>query len=181
MSATCVMQSNTKARKVSRIPKPQPAEGWTFVNLSEPKQSKDKSLRQFVRSHAMRDYRQRKKQIKTKHQRQPGSTTARHEISLSSLIPKSTIPISAQNDDDGGCFISCGHAECVHDRRYSSSKVRSSPKQLLGDSPIDLFDASLIGGDSRYTGLVLNHCELRWHSPLERTSNPIYMQPLTLR
>lgn len=181
MSATCVMQSDTKARKIARIPKPQPAEGWTFVNLSEPKQSKDKRLRQFVRSHAMRDYRQRKKQIKAKNQRQPGSTTARHEIRVSSLLPKSTIPISAQYDDDGGCFISCGHAECVHDCRYSSSKVRSSPKQLLGDSAIDLFDASVIGGDSRYTGLVLNHCELPWHSPLERTSNPICMQPLTLR
>ncbi|CAD6577550.1 MAG: hypothetical protein ASARMPRED_008317 [Alectoria sarmentosa] len=173
------MQSNTKARKVARIPNPQPAEGWTFVNLSEPRQSKDKSLRQFVRSHAMRDYRQRKKQIKTKNQRQPESTTARHEISLSSLLPKSTIPISAQNDDDGGCFISCGHAECVHDRRSSSSKVRSSPKQLFGDSAIDLFGASLIGGDSRYTGLVLNHCELPRHSSLEvNTVLARHWQPL---
>lgn len=152
------MQSKTKARKVPPISKAQFPEGWAFVNLSEPEQSKDKRLRKFVRANAMRDYRQKKKQNEIEHQRQPGHITARHEVSDISPLPKSDLSTPIQNDDgDDRCFISCGHPCCVDGCRYSSTRARSSPKQLLGDGGIDPFDTSPMEGDRQYKGYVLNH------------------------
>lgn len=174
MSSTCVTQSRVKACTLAPIPKMQPVEGWTFVNLSEPKQSKDKSLRKFVRSNVMRNYRQRMKENEIKHPRQDGSTTTRHEVDDLSISPTSTLPTTAQREDGGGYFISCGHTECVYNCRYSPSRICSNPKQLLGNGGIDPFDSSPIRGNGRYNGYVLNHCELPSHSPLE-------MQPLILQ
>lgn len=175
------MRSKTKACKVPPISEPQFSEGWAFVNLSEPKQSKDKSLRKFVRAQAMRDYRQKKKQDDIKHQKQPGHMTTRHDVGDLLLLPKSGLPTPAQNDDDGRCFIACGHADCVDDCKYPTSRVHSSPEQLLGDGGIDPFDTSPIGGDSRYKNYLLNHCELPSYPPLKRTCNPRSTQPLTLQ
>ena len=151
MSATCAMQS------------PKPKQGWAFVNLSEPKQSKDKSLRRMVRSNAMRDYyRKNKKQTKraTKDKSELGDSTARHEVNGSSL------PISVLDGDHGACSIICSHAECVCDCVYNSSRVLFSPIQRLGGGGTDPFDASPMGGDLRYQGYVLKHCELRRHLSL---------------
>ena len=156
-SATCVLQSGNP------VPKPQPAEGWAFVNLSEPRQSKDRSLRRLVRSNAMRDYCQKKKQSELKHRREPANTTAPHKV---------CDPSAVQNHEQSGCPISCGQAKCVHERRYFLSSIRSSPKQLLGDGGFDPFDASPIRGDSRYIGYALDHCEVPSHSILEHTCNP---------
>ncbi len=180
MSTTWVVQPRTKAFKATPLPKTQPAGGWRFVNLSEPKQSKDKSIRKFVRSNATRHYRQiKKKQNDLKYSRQSGDTTLRHEISDSSVLPVSKLPTPARLDHDGVCFISCGNPEYEHECRYSSSRIRSSPRQLLGNGCCDPFDASPIGVDRRYSGYVLDHCELPSHSPLERTGNPICIHPLT--
>ena len=180
MSTTYALQSGSKHRKVASNPKSQHAEGWTFVNLSEPNQSKDKSLRKFVRSNAMRDYRHKKKQNDSKHQRQPEDAIARQEVDHISLSPKLTLPIVAQDDEYGGCLVHCGHVQCEQDCRSTSSRVRSSPKQLLGDGGIDPFDASPLGGGSQYKGYVLNHCELPLHSPPDPTCDIICMEPLTL-
>ncbi len=151
------------------------------MNLSEPKQSKDKIIRKFVRSNATRHYRQKKKkkQNELKYLRQSGDNTVRHEISDSSVLPVSKLPTSARLDDDGVCFISCGNPENEHECRYSSSRIRSSPRQLLGNGCCDPFDASPVGVDRQYSGYVLDHCELPSQSPLERTGNPICIQPLT--
>lgn len=78
------MQSRIKARKAA--PTLARAGGWTFVNLSEPKQSKDEGLRAFVRSNAMRDYRQKKRRNEMKDRRQPENITARHEFGESLYI-----------------------------------------------------------------------------------------------
>ena len=175
MPATRVMHSATKPPKVAPIPSPTPEEGWAFVNLSEPKQSKDKSLRRMVRSNAMRDYcRKTRKKTKrvTKHQSELGDPTTRHEVNGSSL------PIPIQDGNHGGCSVSCSHAECVYDCKYSSSRVLSSPIQRLGDGGTDPFDASPMGGDLRYKGCVLNHSELPTHVSRERMCNPMYMYPL---
>ena len=175
MLATCVMQLPTKPPKVIPIPTPKPKGGWAFVNLSEPKQSKDKSLRRMVRSNAMRDYcRKNKKKTKraTKHKSELGDPTARHEVNSSSL------PISVRDGDHGACSISCSHAECVYDWGYSSSRVLLSPIQRLGDGGTDPFDASPMGGDVRYKGYVLKHCELPTRLSLEYTWISIYMYPL---
>lgn len=153
-------QPKMEARKVSPVPKTEPAEEWSFVNLSEPKQSKDESVRKFVRSNAMRDYRQKKRRDETKHQRKPADTTAAHGVPQSPPLPESTLPNQAQNNDNSDGFPSCGHAECVYGCRYSSRTVGSSPIQLLGDGGTDPFDALPIEGDSQYNCYILNHCEL---------------------
>ena len=157
MSATRVMQSTTKLPKVAPFRGPEPKEGWTFVNLSEPKQSEDKSLRRVVRSNAMRDYcRKERKKTKrvTTHQGELGDPTPPHEVN-GSLLPTPVL-----DDNHGACSISCSHAECVYDCEYSSSRVLSSPIQRLGAGGTDPFDASPMGGDLRYKGYLMNHCEL---------------------
>lgn len=151
------------------IPKAQPAEAWAFVNVSEPKQSKDNSLRKLVRSNAMRDYRQKKKQSQGRSQKQIGNTPARHQVSDSSHSRTPTLPIVTRNGDDGGCCICRGHTKCEHDCRCPSITVRSSPKQLLGGGGTDPFDALPNGADRRHNGLLLNHCEPPSHSSLERS------------
>ena len=181
MSPLCVTRSKTKARKVPPHSEPRFAEGWAFVNVSEPKQSKDKSLRKVVRAQAMRDYRQRKRQDEIKHQKQPEHLNSSHEVDHLSLLLKSGLPIPAQTDDDGRCFLSYEHASWVDSCRYSASRIRSSPKQLLGDRVIDPFDASPMGGDSQYKDYILHHCELPSYPLLKRTCNPISTQPLTLQ
>ena len=180
MSATCVMQSATKSRNVAPLPSPKP-KGWAFVNLSEPKQSKDEKLRMFVRSNAMRDYcRKKKKKTKrdTKHQSELGDPPTRYEVYGSSPLTNSSLPTWVHDDNYGGCCTSYCHAECAHDCIYSSSRLLSSPIQRLGDGGTDPFDASPMRGNLRYKGYVLNHCELPTHFSLERMCNPMYMYPL---
>ena len=148
----------------------QPVETWAFVNLSEPKQSKDKSLRKLVRSNAMRDYRQKRRQSQLRNQKQHGKPTARHHpVSDSSRSLTPTLPITTRHDDFKGYCIFHGHGECDPDCIYSSLTVRSSPKQLLGGGGTDPFNALPSGADRRYTGYVLSHCEHPSRSSLERT------------
>ena len=175
MPATRVMPLATKAPKVTSMPASKPKEGWAFVNLSEPMQSKDKSLRKMVRSNAMRDYcRKNKKKTKraTKHKSELGDPTARHKVNGSSL------PTLILDGDHGAFAISCSHAECVYGCKYSSSWVLSSPIQCLGDGGTDPFDASPMGGDLQYQGYILKHCELPKHLSLEHMCVSIYMHPL---
>ena len=170
------MQLPTKPPKAIPIPTPKPKGGWAFVNLSEPKQSKDKSLRRMVRSNAMRDYcrkNKKKTQRATKHKSELGDPTARHEINGLSLLA------SVLDDDHGACPISCSHAECVYDCEYSSSRMLLSPIQRLGDGGTDPFDASPMGGDLRYQGYVLKHCELLKHLSLEHMCISIDIYLLT--
>ena len=172
MSATRVMQSTTKPPKVNPIPTPKPKRGWAFVNLSEPKQSKDKGLRRMVRSNAMRDYcRKNKKKTKraTKHRSELGDSTARLEVNGSPL------PTLILDGDHGTYSISCSHAECVYGCECSSSRVLSSPIKRLGDGGTDPFDASPMGGDVRYNGYVLKHCELPTHPSLEHKCISIHL------
>ena len=169
------MQSTTKSPKDNTIPTPKPKTGWAFVNLSEPKQSKDKSLRRMVRSNAMRDYcRKKKKKTKraTKHKSELGDSSARHEVNGSSL------PTLILDGDHGACSIFCSHAGCVYGCKYSSSRVLPSPIQRLGHGGTDPFDASPMGGDVRYKGYILKHCELLTHLSLEHMYISMYMYPL---
>ena len=175
MSATGVMQSATKPPKATPIPPPKPKQGWGFVNLSEPKQSKDKRVRRMVRSNAMRDYclkNKKKTKRATKHKSELGNQTARHEVNGLSL------PIRVLDGEHGVCPISCSHAECVYDCEYSSSRVLLSPIQRLGDGGTDPFDTSPVGGDLRYQGYILKHCELPTHLSFEHMCNSKYMYPL---
>ena len=115
MSATCVIQPGTKSRKV--VPTPACRRMDLSVNLREPQQSKDMSIRKFVRSNAMRDYRQKKKRNELKHQRELGNTTAGHQFRDSLHLVKSPLPSATRDDDNGGCFMSCGQAKRVCDRK----------------------------------------------------------------
>ena len=169
MSQACKKPTSAGSHKAVPVTKPEPAEGWSFVNVSEPKQSKEKSFRQLVRSNAMRDYRQRKKQSQTRQQSEAADTTDAHAITYPSLSPDSTAPVPAQKDDHGYCSRPCGHTECVHDGRYLLREMQPSPKQLVGDGGIDPFDALPIRGDRQYHASVLNHCESSLH-PSSRTS-----------
>ena len=58
------MHANGTSRARRFVPqmKDQRAGGFTFINVSQPTQSKDASLRRVVRSNAMRTYRQKQKQ-----------------------------------------------------------------------------------------------------------------------
>ena len=175
MSPVCVTQSSPKARKVISTSKPQSVECWNFVNLSEPKQSKDKTLRKFVRSNAMRDYRQKKRQNDVRHKQQPDVTTSHHDSGGTIPLPQSPLPASVQNENDDDSFESCGHTDCIYDCRYSSPEVCSSPNQLLGDGGTDPFDTLPFEEDSQYTGYILKHCELPLHPPLHAPASPIWM------
>ena len=165
-------QPRMEGRKVSPVPKTEPAEAWSFVNFSEPKQSKDESVRKLVRSNAMRDYRQKKRRDETKHQRMPADTTAAQGVTQSPRSPKSSPSNPAQNNDNSDSFPSCGHVDCVYGCRYCSRTVGSSPKQLLGDGGTDPFDALPIEGDSQYNSYILHHCELSFC-----TLPPAHVQP----
>ncbi len=180
MSPTRELQPSMEARKDTPVLRRQSAEDWTFVNLSEPKQSKDKNLRQFVRSNAMRDYRQKKKLDKTRNRSRPGDIAAAHAVTPPPPSPESTLPTLGQNHGDGDSFKYCGHPECVYDCRYSPRRGRSSPRQLLGDGDVDPFDTLPISGDSRYHAYILNHCELPLHLPTNASVTALWVQLLTL-
>lgn len=64
MSSTFVIRSsgNARASKTSPSKEGTFAAEFTFINLSEPKQSKDKDLKKIVRSNAMRSFRQSERQ-----------------------------------------------------------------------------------------------------------------------
>ena len=124
----------------------------------------------------MRDYRH-KKSNDPKHQGQPEDATARQEVDHISLLLRLALLIVAQDDDHGGCLVHCGYAQC--DCRYTSSRVRLSPKQLLRNGGIDPFDALPLGGEGRYKGCVLNHCELPMRFPPDPACDILLMEPLT--
>ena len=157
------MSKPNESLKGAPVLKPQSPEDWAFVNLSEPNQSKDKDLRQFVRSNAMRDYRQRKKRSESKSQSRPGNATASHSapLPLPSSGPSLSNPMPSLGD--GGRVKYCGHAECIHNCRYSPHGFQPGPQPSHGGSRIDPFNTLPFDGDRRDTDFVLNHCKLPWH------------------
>ena len=55
-------KSHAKARHAEPQSKPPKSTDYTFINFSEPSQSQDQDLKKFIRSNAMRKYRQKAKQ-----------------------------------------------------------------------------------------------------------------------
>lgn len=181
-----------KARRGVPEMKDQYASGLTFINISDPKQSKDKTLRRSVRSNAMRTHWQKEKQkSSTRRARkaflEKGETgcpllalTAKgHNISpigwedpvveAQIFLQTDNQPLETRDAQDNKCWPACGHSGCNESRRISSTSLQQpvaiSPKGLIGDGMSDPFNVYPSGSCPHYNTYLLNHCELPAFTP----------------
>ena len=178
------MQANATPEAQRYIPqmKVQKAGRFAFINLSEPNQSKDESLRKLVRSTAMHDFRQKQKQIAITRRSQLASL--RHEGSgcrRPSLTTKShgDRPIGCEDSiEEAQNFVktmaqplgkddpphpTCNRLDCNENGckllPSLQEPIITDPKKLIGDGISDPFNVYPIGGCPRYYSYLLNHCE----------------------
>ena len=108
------------------------AKHFTFVNLSEPKEGKNEDLRKFVRSNAMRSYRQK--------QRQEAENTSTSEASHIVQLPISDqphlSPVTSRRLGTGGLSL--------REQRYHESAVRPQS--------VSLNDTALVQSISVFVG-----------------------------
>ncbi len=176
-----------KARRAVPEMKDQYASGLTFINISEPKQSKDESLRRSVRSNAIRNHWQKEKQkSSTRRSRKAflgkGETgcpllalTAKgHNISptgwedpvveAQTFLQTANQPLEPRDAQDNKCRPACGHSGCHESRRISLTPLQQpvavSPKGLIGDGMSDPFNVYPSGSCPHYNSYLLNHREL---------------------
>ncbi|KAL6716637.1 hypothetical protein ACLMJK_006205 [Lecanora helva] len=158
---------------------------FTFINLSQPGQSKAKDIRKAVRSKAMRAYSQQMKQrafLERAYKDDNSRRSARHRDSPSLVPVRSDRPsrmearkpenpillqprseLSGLEDfEDIKHFFgpSCGHSSC--DENGCSMKIvrwkpSNHPQTLLGNGMSDPFDTFPIAGNSRYNAYILHH------------------------
>lgn len=167
--------------------KPAAAGGFTFINVSEPEQSKDENLRKFVRSHAMRTYRRNEKQKAVSEREQDKDLKVQKDgcphvevltegyndwpagwegaiADAQALIQPSSQPLrSGEAESDSDLLGSaCGHPDCNENQCKflpHPKCPKSSPKKLLGDGMSDPFDVYPSAGCPRYNSYVLHHCK----------------------
>ena len=77
------------------------AKPFTFVNLSEPKEGKNEDLRRFVRSNAMRSYRQKQKQKAEN----PSTPEASHIVQLPIRDQPHLLPVASRRLGTGGLSL----------------------------------------------------------------------------
>ena len=189
MSPVAVTRSDSKARTspVSPSMEEKSAAGFTFINLSEPRQSKDKDLKKIVRSNAMRTYRQmeKKKAIVERAQKakldRGGSESPLSSPNAESFndwpVERESIRIDTQNSSRAeaqplGLRVShgssrslqpaCGHTECNESGcvgRMIRQDVGRGPQALIGNSVADPFDIYPGGHSTQYNDYVLHHCK----------------------
>lgn len=185
MSPACVIRSRPK-RRVAK-PKANNKDGstteFTFINLSEPSQSKDKDLKRAVRSKAMRAYSQMEKQkastmltqkpISVK-RRKPSSYIHAQENRLARpqleqaeaqdpLLPnKQVLGVGSCRTFSRSRRSTCSHKECNKSgclKQTTKWTPSECPQALIGNGMNDPFDAYPIRGCPRYNAYVLNHCK----------------------
>ena len=186
-SPTMQASGKHKARRTVPEMEDQYASGLTFINISEPKQSKDESLRRSVRSNAMRTHWQKEKQkSSTRRARKAylengeigppllALTAKGHDISPTgwddpvvetrTFLQTAYQPLETRDAQDNKCWPACGHPGCNESRRISlpplQQPVAISPKGLIGDGMSDPFNVYPSGSCLRYNSYLLNHCEL---------------------
>ena len=170
------------AQRTTPQTKVQKAGRFAFINLSEPNQSKDESLRKFVRSNAMCDFRQRQKQMAvTRRSQQASSKNEGSGFGHLSLTAKShghrptgcgdsieeaqnAVQTMAQPlGEDNSPRRACNHVHCNENRCYLLQPLQEptviSPKKLIGDGMSDPFNGYPTSGCPRYYSYLLNHCE----------------------
>lgn len=160
---------------------------FTFINLSEPKQSKDKKFKRIIRSNAMRTYRQlEKRKAATKRVQNASVGTDNIEDALPPTAAGGLDGWEAQQDsaqavaqdmsepgikslglpsagasnhsDRFACgHIDCNGVDCV--KRLAKQGPRLRPQNLIGNSICDPFDVYPSSGSARYDSYVLNHCK----------------------
>ena len=196
------MQASATPGAQGTVPhmKVQKAGRFAFINLSEPNQSKDESLRKFVRSNAMCDFRQKQKQTAvTRRSRQASS---KHEGSgCGRLSPTAKShgdrptgcadSIAVEEDqnsvktmaqplgEDGSPCRTCNHMRCNKNRCNLLQSLQETtiinPKKLIGDGMSDPFNGYPTSGCPRYYSYLLNHCE---NIHLQALSLSLHFPPL---
>ena len=185
-SPTCVIRSRMKPRPSNAEVNKEysPKSEFTFINLSDPNQSKDKDLRKTVRSQAMRAYSQMVKQkapAKRRQTTESDTTETRGRESLvdaqtdnnwsekaaSALVeaedllqPRGrTLGLGGSKMTKHSPRFSCGHADC-NESGYllQVSRPRQKPQTVIGNGMTDPFDTFPVRGSGRYNAYVLNHC-----------------------
>lgn len=203
MSATLTRRASdqSKVRRSGPRLRHQAAGDFTFINLSEPKQSKDESLRRFVRSNAMRNYRQKEKQkaIITEPQEASlkfGGTAYPHlsrtvklhneepidwEASVTEthiLLQPASQQLEMRDTQGEECspISGCGHS-CCNDTGCNSclplqGSAMINPSRLIGDDMSNPFNVYPSGGSPRYNSYLLNHCEKFISQTFPRLASP---------
>ncbi len=186
MSSTFVIRSsgNARASKTSPSKEGTFAAEFTFINLSEPKQSKDKDLKKIVRSNAMRSFRQSERQKAVLKRTQK---VVLHAGSCDIPLPfrgndrdndllayRNSAQVDAQDPPhlSTQLLLPQDFQKDNHSLRQSTdssengcinSLVRQeppiSPQALVGNGMGDPFNVYPSRDSSRYNDYVLNHCK----------------------
>ena len=154
---------------------------FTFININQPDQSKEAVVRRFVRSNAMRKYRQQEKQKAiAKHLHEPLAGLVTNADNA--LFPEITDADLLESNKEAWQHSAChkavptleqalqplsetSHAVETQEVRSCSAQqliteVLASPINTLGSGEDDPFDTYPIKCHSRYNSHVLHHCEL---------------------
>ena len=189
MSPVAIIRPDSKSRVPSVSPSMEgkSAAAFTFINLSEPRQSKDKDLKKLVRSNAMRTYRQmeKKKAINERAQKaklnRGGSESPLSPSSAEGFndwpVERESVRIDAQSSSQQDAQplglqlshgsphalqLACGHTECNETEcvgRLIRQNLGRGPQALIGNSVADPFDVYPGGHSTQYNDYVLHHCK----------------------
>lgn len=161
---------------------------FTFINLSEPKQSKDRDVKKIVRSNAMRTYHQMTKQkaiqeraqkaqfVNSEDWESPSLVLAAGEHSdwpieheAAQLEVHASTPANSQvlrlwplEDPYHSLGVPCDHADCNDGRckgLLAGQASGADPQAHIGNCKTDPFNMFPFDCNPHYLSYVLNHCK----------------------
>ena len=160
---------------------------FTFINLSEPKQSRDKTLKKIVRSNAMRTYRQMEKQkaiiersqrarldtdnskspvlsIDTENHRDWPAQGGLARIDTPDASQLKTRPLGLETSRDSRRSFSSSHDHADSDNNddvqwLTKRELNLRPHPLIENSRGDPFNVYPSVSSPKYNDYVLNHCK----------------------
>ena len=184
-SPICVIrpQNKTRPSEFESNKEYRPVGEFTFINLSEPNQRKDKDVRKAVRSKAMRAYSQMAKEKSPAKKIQAKSKETRRRASLveaetddnwserqGSLLVEAEDLLQPGGQKRGPSGLKsasrssrspCGHANCGGSGcllLVSKWRPKSRPQIMIGNGRTDPFNSFPVIGSGQYHAYALNHC-----------------------